>query len=452
MLLKYTKTTLLLFLLLPMQLVQANEVVSLTQAINQAQQNDPWLQGNKFQQQSLQAQSIAAGSLPDPNVSIGLMNMPMDSWDFNQEAMTQMKVGVTQMLPRGDSLAIQQAQLQTQAAQMPLLRQDRNAKMQSIVSQLWLDAYLAQKSIKLINKDKALFVQMVDIAKANYASALGKTRQQDVIRAQLELIQLDDRLFAEQQKQESALAKLNQWLQPNYAAQAHSSQPLSPSSALSVSEELPNIVLPTIISATNSSKSSHQLLQQVSHHPLIQSIELKYQAATQGVELAKQKYKPQWGVNASYAYRGDADNGMNRSDFFSIGLSFDVPLFTKNKQDKQVEASFAQAEVIKTEKLLLLRNMLAQIDNEQRQLQRLSDRQSLYAEQLLDQIHEQAEASLTAYTNDDGDFSEVVRARIAELNARISALQIDIDVLKTSARLNYYLVGTSATTLENVGE
>ena len=74
--------------------------------------------------------------------------------------------------------------------------------------------------------------------------------------------------------------------------------------------------------------------------------------------------------------------------------------------------------------------MISAVEKELRQLKRLSDRQSIYQEQLLKQTHDQAEASLTAYTNDDGDFAEVVRARIAELNARISALRIDVDALK----------------------
>ena len=59
-------------------------------------------------------------------------------------------------------------------------------------------------------------------------------------------------------------------------------------------------------------------------------------------------------------------------------------------------------------------------------------------------MHEQAEASLSAYTNDDGDFAEVVRARIAELNARIDALDIEIERLKTIAQLNYFFTTSDA--------
>ncbi|MGO2129403.1 MAG: hypothetical protein ACTH4U_11730, partial [Pseudoalteromonas prydzensis] len=43
-----------------------------------------------------------------------------------------------------------------------------------------------------------------------------------------------------------------------------------------------------------------------------------------------------------------------------------------------------------------------------------------------------------AYTRDDGNFSEVMRARISELNAKIDALNIEIDQQIIIARLNYY--------------
>ena len=73
---------------------------------------------------------------------------------------------------------------------------------------------------------------------------------------------------------------------------------------------------------------------------------------------------------------------------------------------------------------------------------RLVERKFLFDSRLLKEMAEQAEASLSAYTNDDGDFAEVVRARIAELNARIEALHVDIDLQKNIAQLNYFQAGT----------
>ena len=58
-------------------------------------------------------------------------------------------------------------------------------------------------------------------------------------------------------------------------------------------------------------------------------------------------------------------------------------------------------------------------------------------------MHEQAEASLTAYTNVTGDFSEVVRARIAELNANIASLDIEVERQKLRVQLNYFFMKNS---------
>ena len=425
---------------------QAQKVVSLEQAIKLAQQNDPWLHGSKLKQHAVENKSIAAGVLPNPKVSVNMMNLPTDTWDLDQEGMTQLKFGVSQMLPRGDNLAIKQSQLKIKATKFPLLRENRKAMLKRQVSQLWLDAYLAQQTISLIKNDETLFEQMAEVAKASYSNAIGKTRQQDVIRAQLEIVQLEDKLTTQQQMLEVSIARLNEWLHV-YDSQNLSKpfdfdvQPMQ----FYVSKQLPPITLANTSLQNSVSYSRNVLAAQLSSHPAILAINVKHDAAKKDIELAKQQYQPQWGVNASYAYRDNMPSGNSRADLFSVGISFDLPMFTQNKQDKQVAASIAASEAIKTEKLLLTKQMLSALEKELSQLKLLSQRQAIYQDKLLKQTHDQAEASLTAYTNDDGDFAEVVRARIAQLTARISALRIDVDILKTIARINYFFAQSKTT-------
>ena len=89
---------------------------------------------------------------------------------------------------------------------------------------------------------------------------------------------------------------------------------------------------------------------------------------------------------------------------------------------------------------MLVRKMIADFEKARAQLNRLNERQELYEGELLPQMREQAEASLTAYMNDDGDFAEAVRARIAELNALIDGYGIDVARQKTIIQLNYYFM------------
>lgn len=404
----------------------AQAQLSLEQAVSVAQQNDPWLTGSVYRERATLAQSVAVAQLPDPMVSLGFANLPVDSFEFDQEPMTQLKIGLSQVFPRGNTRSLQRRQLIEEGAQQPYMRQDRNAVIALNVSQLWLDSYRNREAIGLIEADRVLFEQLVDVVQSSYSSAVGRARQQDLIRAQLELTRLDDRLIMLQQQQAMSLAKLAEWL------------PASATVDLVVEEHWPKILLAAPEGSNVLHASPEQLLPVFLAHPMLKALDQKIIATGTHVQLAQQKYKPQWGLNASYGYREDAPGGLDRSDFFSLGVSFDVPLFTAKRQDKDVQAAVATKAALKTDKALALRSMLARFETARARLLRLNQRKDLYQNRLLHEIHNQAEASLTAYTSDDGDFSEVVRARIAELNAKIDFLNIAIDQLKTIAELNYF--------------
>lgn len=111
------------------------EVLSLPEAIALAQQHDPWLQGNHHRQRAVEADSVAAGQLPDPQLSLGVANLPVDSLQFNQEPMTQLTVAVSQVFPRGQSRQLQQQHLSQIGASYPYQRADRRAKVAVTLSQ-----------------------------------------------------------------------------------------------------------------------------------------------------------------------------------------------------------------------------------------------------------------------------------------------------------------------------
>ena len=449
-----------------LQAADNQKVWSFNSTVTTAQKNDPWLTGNKHQQQAIEAMSNAASSLPDPKMSVALANLPTDGFDFAQEGMTQLKVGITQMFPRGDSLTIKNQQLRIQSEAYPFQRSDREAKVAVTVGSLWLDAYYVQQSIILIEQNRSLFEQLADVAQASYSSTLGKTRQQDIVRAQLELTQLDDRLDILAQQQNAYVGMLSQWLStaflndPTQVGIAEFGQ----LQHMTLAKQLPQLDLlhaglrhastarsnedSTGLSNTDMSNNAwlsvEELTEQFVKHPAVIALDKKILATKTGINLAEQAYQPEWGINASYGYRDDDPLGNSRADLFSVGVTFDLPLFTDNRQDMTVKSAVSATEAVKTEKILLLRQLLGAFSSAQGRLSRLNNRKILYQTRLLPQIHDQAEASLTAYTNDDGDFSEVVRSRIAELNAEIEQLKIAVEQQKIILELNYLFVGSLA--------
>lgn len=413
--------------LLAGQWCHAQMPLTLEQAVALASQNDPWLTGSESRQKALLLRGEAAAELPDPMVSLGVANLPTDTLDLDQEAMTQVKVGVTQAFPRGATRALTRQHFDTLGSQQEDLRVDRMARSRWQVSLLWLEAFQNSETVRLIEKDRALFEYLVDVADSSYRSAAGKTRQQDLVRAQLELTRLEDRLVALRARREAGLARLSEWL------------PGPGVTSVTLSDQLPDLMLvrPDLVFADQPGKE--QVTSLLSQHPAIRSLDKSISASATTIELARQEYKPQWSLNSSYAHRQDDPQGNDRSDFFSVGVTVAAPLFGSNRQDKNLEAAIAETEAVKTEKALMLRRLYSNYEAASRRLVRLNERIRLYTEVLLNEVDDQAEASLSAYTSNEGNFADVVRARIAELDANIDFLGIRVDRLKTIAELNYLL-------------
>ncbi|MBL3827333.1 TolC family protein [Marinobacter sp. MW3] len=399
--------------------------LELTGAIDAAIENDPWLRQSVQIQDALLEESIADGALPDPRMTIGAANLPTDTFDMGQEAMTQATVGLTQRIPRGNSRQLASARKEEMAGVHPFMRENRRAQVAETVTQLWLGVWRSEQSIRLIESNRGLFEQLEDVAAAGYTSASMGARQQDVIRASLELTRLEDRLTALQVQQASNREALAEWIGLNQAQ-------------LAVTDHVPRELLAELPSAWAETATDS-----LPRHPAVRATDQLIEAQSVDVDLARQSYKPEWSISAQYGYRDRAPNGEDRADLFSVGIGFDLPLFTGNRQDRKLNASAARLEAAKTERILQLRGFRAKARAAVARLQRLDERIALYEQTLLPQMEAQASAALTAYNNDDGDFAEAVRARIAELNAQVELIQMKAERAGNMANFRYLTADTS---------
>src|SRR5690606_24071804 len=123
----------------------------------------------------------------------------------------------------------------------------------------------------LIQKDRPLFEQLADIAEASYSAAFGKTRQQDIIRAQLEVTRLDDRLTMLKQKQEKLMEKLSEWVSEDFREEygdiSTSVTPI-PWSSLELGRTLPDIkMLRQPLYLSSQETHPQKFFEYVSKHP-----------------------------------------------------------------------------------------------------------------------------------------------------------------------------------------
>ena len=296
--------------------VDSKDLPAFTTTLNRVLKNDLWVVANHMQQQALEAESVVANTLPDPRLSLGLANLPTDSFEFAQEPMTQFKIGVSQAIPKGDALKLQHKRLQQMAEQQPIQREQRKAELVVMVGSQWLKHYLAEQSIALINQNRSLFTQLVSIAESRYSSTMGGVRQQDIVRAQLELTQLEDRLLALHQTKEQHRETIQRWLNTQFNDRAialtessqenqrfseikgHESVNRADQASMIESQSLPNLslinerVISELPDLTEASIFSLFLA-----HPSIRIIDNQIEVSKTDLDLAKQSYKPDWMVS-----------------------------------------------------------------------------------------------------------------------------------------------------------
>ncbi len=399
-------------LLLTWQPIQVM-ALSLAEAEAIALQNDPAVAAYIATADAHVQQSRVADTLPDPKLRLGLFNLPTDSFDLDQEPTTQLRLGVQQMFPRGDSLALRAEQMTLQGNSTRQLAVDAERKLLRDVRIAYLNLYYQTRAVDIIIDNRALFSQLVDITKDRYAA--GRAKQQDVISASLQLSRLDDRISKTRGMQARYRADLGRWLGDAAAADIDNNFP----------------ALPAVAAVDISSEA-------LASHPLIEADKRLLDAARKSTDIARQDYKP--GINAVFEYRkrfGDNPDGSERTDMLAAMVTMDIPLFSEERNDQNVAASEQQVTAARFRLDDRLRQLKQQYDISLADYRRASEREQLYRDSLLENANANARAALNAYQSGVAEFTGLMQAQITELDVKLDALRIRIDGAIAQAKLLY---------------
>jgi outer membrane protein TolC len=387
--------------------------LTLSEAESIALQADPLVESHKATARSFDEKSVADGTLPDPRLRLGVVNVPVDTFDFKQENMTQIKLGIQQSFPRGDTLELKQQQSKWMANAALAQAEDARLKVSRDVRETYLNLYYEIAANRIVRETRELFSKLVRITESSYAA--GRVNQQDVVLADLELSRLDDRATKIQAREESYRAQLAQWV--------------GESAWGALDDTFPKLPL---------MPESINLNQMIVQHPLIRAQTAKVEASRKETDMARQDYRPGWSATLDYGFRsGNNPNGTERSDFATALVSLDIPLFTSNRQDKNVAANEQKTAAVKYLKDDKLRKLRRMYDKGRHVWERLGDREDLYRNSLLASAKNNSAASLLAYQSGVSEFNTLMRAQITELDVRLEDLRIRVDRAVAQARLLY---------------
>lgn len=398
-------------------LVAANAVAESRAPLTLAEVEDIAMAGEPGQQMliaraaALRDQSVAAGQLPDPTMRVGLANYPISHGDFATEGMTQAQLGFRQAFPAGKTRSINIRRFELLAGEMNENAAARGRNVLAAARHAWLDLYYWDQARGLVLESRPFFDDLAKITRSLYA--VGRKSQQDVLRADLELSRLDDRLIEMERQRSRAQATLAEWVGQ------HAMRP--------VARTLPSwLDLPTLDSMSTS-------LQQ---HPVMRAADAQIAARNAGVELANERTKPGWALDLGYSYRdGFLPSGEPRSDFVSLGVTVNLPFFRRKMIDSTLSAALQEHSAARSGREQVWRGLLSELSAEHARWQDLTRRLSLYDNRILGQARDHAEAALLGYQSDRGDFADVMRGYIDNLDTQIDHIRLQVERAQSYAVL-----------------
>ena len=393
--------------------------LTIDEASQLALKDDYTLQAIAARSESLSELAIAMGRLPDPKLKLGFANLPTDTFDLDQEPMTQAVIGVQQMFPRGQTRSLKSARLNESIARNEAEALDRQFLVMLAVREEYTRIFLHRERQRILRQSLGVFKDLAEITRDYFAT--GRAHQQDVVQSQLELSRVQERLIGMQQQEEQARARLAEKIGTDAFRELDSNWP-----------------------RINQPQPAEAIIAMLAEHPRLRAWQHEIAKSRTSEEIARQAYKPGFAVDLAYGGRsGQNVDGSNRSDFLSVFVTMDIPLFTKNRQDRALAASIADTSSVEYARHDVYRTMSSRVKEHAATLGREQERLKLYQEHLLPQAAYNAETAFEDYQDAIGDLTTLMRARIGEYELKLAHAALRADETITRAKLLYYQGETS---------
>jgi outer membrane protein, heavy metal efflux system len=391
------------------QAAGADGTLELRDAVTLAVENQPLLDGIDAQANAAREAAVAAGQLPDPQLFGGVRDLPIDTDDaysFSNDSDTQLVVGVAQEFPRAQKRRLRGNQRLREADRLQAERVLREREIRRDVASAWLSLWRDDRAKVLADAafaDAQLQAQAVEIG-----LRVGRTTQADLLTAQLDVERQRDAIAAREQTVAQARSRLLRWI----GAAANRE----------MSADAPTFPAPP---------PSDVLLERVADHPELTELQARIGEADVGAELANAAYAPDWRVEVGYANRREF------SDMVMLQVGMDLPLFTRNRQDRSLASARATRDAASALWEDGRRRLEAELVLAHGDYERLRTRIGYYDETILPQTDAGIAAALAAWRSGSGTLVQVIDARRARIDAQEMRLSLVRDAAQRRVELDY---------------
>ena len=387
--------------------------------INEALQANAEIKQMRGQFTASQETIRPAGALDDPEVAFTMKDIPVDTWAFNREPMTQKMLELSQKFPFPGKRRLRSEVAGEQAHSDEQVYKDKVNEIRAKVVIAYWGLSLAQTNFDLTEKNNQVWEQVVQVAETRYG--VGQGGQADVLQAQVELGNYLDRLFQWTQKQESSRADLNA---------LRSKPPQTPVSR------------PQTLKPRPFTLKVDDLLAQAETRPQLQALKFIIAKQEKAVDLARKEYFPDARISVGYGFRETLAAPLNQkqADMFSGSVMFNVPIWVGSKIKPKIREEQAKQGAAKDAHQSALNQLEAAIKDRHAKLQRLAKQISLFDQGIIPQARQAVAAALSSYQVGVMPFNQLYQNQIAVYNSEMQLEEYLKDFEENWAELEW-LVG-----------
>src|SRR3989475_436893 len=266
-----------------------------------------------------------AGSLPDPMLTVGVMDLLLPHFAFNQSDFTEVDVELSQEIPWPGSLGARSGVVRAAAAgaraEEGAVRRELTAAMAGAYYRLGYTV----AALGTLRHQRELLDAAVQLSTTRYAT--GTAPQSDPLQAKLARDRLRSEEFALESERVAALAAVNA-LRNRTPGDSLGVVPMNPAQVRAAIAPLP--------------PSDSLVALALAAHPRLAVRRAAVDQATRTIQVERLGARPDFTLSARYGYRPVAF-GFNFPDFFSAFVGVRLPIWARRKQNRLADAARADS-------------------------------------------------------------------------------------------------------------
>ncbi|MCC6786622.1 MAG: TolC family protein, partial [Hyphomonadaceae bacterium] len=347
-----------------------------------------------------------AGALPDPELVLGLENVPStgpDRFRLDRDEMTMQRIGIMQEMPSFAELGARRAMARAEAERAGAGVELGRLEARLGTAQAWIGLYYAERRVALLASLEREARSLAEAARGRLAA--GGSGVDAAIAAEVEAARLEDRSAEAVASVVAMRAELRRWI--------------GDAADEPISDDMPSFAF-----------DPDMLRNHLRRHPALVAYDAEVSAAQAGLQMAQAQRWPDWSWEVSYGRRDPV-----LEDMASIEVRVGLPLFQPWRQGPLIAARRADLDRVGAEREATLREQTAILETLLARHQALVASVARARDIRLPLARRRAEAATGAFEAGSISSSAVIAARRDALEAELDLIDLEERLALVSAGL-----------------